>query len=233
MPGTGFPLLLAAAAGLVAGFGPDPIAGLSAKDAVALLLYAAGALWLTAWAVERARPSWRETAGALAMWAIFLASLTAVWVKRDAALEGLRSVAEDAGLSPPVAAVTSGGEVVVTRRRDGTFVLPASVNGQSHTFLFDTGASSVVLTIETARQLGVKVDDLQFRIPVYTANGRTFAAPTTIATLAIGPITLSRVAALVAGPGLLHQNLLGQTALDRLESYEVRGNRLVLRARNG
>ena len=116
---------------------------------------------------------------------------------------------------------------------DGTFVLPATVNGQIHSFLFDTGASSVVLTIETARQLGIRVEDLQFRVPVQTANGRTMAAPTLVASLTIGPITLSRIPALVAGPGLLHQNLLGQTALDQLESYEVRGNRLVLRAGKG
>jgi aspartyl protease family protein len=34
----------------------------------------------------------------------------------------------------------------------------------------------------------------------------------------------------VARPGMLEGNLLGQTFLERLESYEVRGKRLVLRA---
>jgi aspartyl protease family protein len=38
------------------------------------------------------------------------------------------------------------------------------------------------------------------------------------------------VPALVARPGMLGENLLGMTFLERLASYEVRGNRLVLRA---
>ena len=63
------------------------------------------------------------------------------------------------------------------------------------------------------------------------ANGRTMTAPVVLDRLSIGPITFTRVSALVAKPGLLTDNLLGQSVLGRLESYEVRGNRLVLRAR--
>jgi aspartyl protease family protein len=39
------------------------------------------------------------------------------------------------------------------------------------------------------------------------------------------------VPALVSRPGALRENLLGMTFLDRLASFEVRGDRLILRER--
>ncbi|HEX2725105.1 MAG TPA: TIGR02281 family clan AA aspartic protease, partial [Beijerinckiaceae bacterium] len=67
--------------------------------------------------------------------------------------------------------------------------------------------------------------------PVATANGRTMAAPVTLDSISVGSITERRVRALVARPGVLRENLLGMTFLERLASYEVRGNRLILRGR--
>lgn len=233
MTGHGLSALLGAAAGLLLLYGGSTLGPASTAEAVALLLYGAGALSLTAWAVGRARTGWRDAAGALVMWGVFVASLTGVYVKRDAAAEGLRSVAKEVGIGQPATIVTGAGEVAITRRRDGTFRVPASINDRPANFIFDTGASAVVLTGETARELGFKQEELRFRVPVLTANGRTLTAPVTLDRLSIGTIVLRRVPALVAGPALLHENLLGQTVLDRLESYEVRGNRLVLRAGKG
>ena len=124
-------------------------------------------------------------------------------------------------------------QFAVLRRRDGTFHLPATVNGRSFPFMFDTGASALVLTSETAAALGFRPEALRFRVPVLTANGATKAAPVILDEVALGPITFAKVPALVVGPGLLHENLLGQSVLDRLDSYQVRGNRLVLRAVKG
>jgi aspartyl protease family protein len=120
--------------------------------------------------------------------------------------------------------------VTVTRRIDGTFQVPARINDREVRFLFDTGASAVVLSAETAAAIGIPPESLKFRVPVSTANGRALAAPVTIDRLSIGPIEIRRVPALVAREGMLDGNLLGQTVLERLESYEVRGKRLVLRA---
>jgi aspartyl protease family protein len=47
----------------------------------------------------------------------------------------------------------------------------------------------------------------------------------------VGSITEKNVRALIARSGVLHANLLGMTFLERLGSYEVRGNRLILRAK--
>lgn len=121
-------------------------------------------------------------------------------------------------------------EAVVARRSSGGFMLIGDINGYTTRFIFDTGATSVVLMIETAKALGIKEADLSFSEPVYTANGRTLAAPYTIKTLSIGPITEKNVRALIAQRGTLTENLLGMTFLDRLTSYEVvSGNRLILR----
>lgn len=231
MAGAATAFLLLAASGLVALSGAPSVAGWPAFDVVTLLLYGAGALWLTGWAAERGRPTWRDAAGALAMWAVFVASLTGLYLNRDAAIDGFRSMVEEIAVSPNAATVTAEGEVTFTRRRGGMFTVAAQVNGREQSFMFDTGASAVVLTPASARELGFRDGDLRFRVPVWTANGSMLAAPVTLERLAIGPIVLTRVPALVAGPGLLHENLLGQSVLERLDSYEVRGNRLVLRAR--
>lgn len=227
------PLILLAAAGLVAILGPANVAGLPRQDAVAVLVFGAALTSLTRWAVQRARPSWRDAVGAILMWAVFVASLTGLYVRREAAIEGLRAMVEDLGIGDPVATVTGSGEVSVTRRSDGTFRVMGLVNGHAAGFMFDTGASMLVLTSETALKLGFRQADLRYRVPVSTANGSTLAAPVDLDSLVMGPITLSRVRALVVAPGLLQENLLGQSVLSRLDSYEVRGNRLVLRAGKG
>jgi aspartyl protease family protein len=58
------------------------------------------------------------------------------------------------------------------------------------------------------------------------------AAPVVIGELSVGPITERNVRALIARAGVLHANLLGMSFLERLGSYEVRGNRLILRAKS-
>jgi aspartyl protease family protein len=126
--------------------------------------------------------------------------------------------------------VGQGGEVSITRRGSGSFIVPGRVNDRDTRFIFDTGASTVVLTHRAAEAIGLKPDKLVYRVPVGTANGQALAAPVTLERMSVGPITLHRVPALVARPGMLAENLLGMTFLERLASYEVRGNRLVLRA---
>jgi aspartyl protease family protein len=127
--------------------------------------------------------------------------------------------------------VTPEGEVVAARRTDGSFLVKGEVNGHETRFIFDTGASTVVLTNETAKAIGLAPSNLLFMTPVSTANGVTMAAQVTIERLAVGSIDERRVRALVTKPGVLRENLLGMSFLERLASYEVRQNRLILRGR--
>lgn len=131
-------------------------------------------------------------------------------------------------LRPGSAVVGPGGTVTISRRSDVTFRLRADVNGRSQDFMFDTGASAVVLTAENAAALGIKPAPDEFQARVSTANGIAYTAPILIDSLTIGPITERRVDAMVAKPGALSGNLLGQSFLTRLPSYEVRGDRLIL-----
>jgi aspartyl protease family protein len=129
--------------------------------------------------------------------------------------------------------VTGSREVTVPRGGGGTYMVRVALNGARATpMLVDTGASALVLTEADARRAGIRVEDLSFSVPVQTANGPALTASTTVQTVAVGPIVERNVRALVARPGALTTSLLGHTFLDRLESYEVRGGRMVLRGRN-
>jgi aspartyl protease family protein len=52
-------------------------------------------------------------------------------------------------------------------------------------------------------------------------------APVTIDTMSIGPIVLRDVPAVVAKPGTLQENLLGQSFLARLRDYSVQSDRVI------
>jgi aspartyl protease family protein len=95
--------------------------------------------------------------------------------------------------------------------------------------LVDTGASTVVLKSVDAQKLGIDVEKLRYTVPVQTANGTTYAASVKIKGLAVGPIWINEVDALVSKPGTLKDSLLGMTFLNRLRSYEFSGDFLTLR----
>ena len=129
--------------------------------------------------------------------------------------------------------VTEGpaGEAIITKRQNGHFVVDARVNGTRAAFLFDTGASSMVIRAEDADKLGIDFGTLNFSISVSTANGAALAAETTLARVAVGRIAVKNVRALVAKPGALTENLLGMSFLEKLASYTVENNKLILRAK--
>jgi aspartyl protease family protein len=130
----------------------------------------------------------------------------------------------------PGHAATRGRTVAVARGPGGNFLVATQVNGARVTMVFDTGASSVVLTHEAAKAAGLPLEMLTYSVTVETANGRTRAAPVTLQTISVGGIVERDVTALIAQPGQLRQSLLGMSFLNRLEGWEVRGDRLVLRA---
>jgi aspartyl protease family protein len=92
----------------------------------------------------------------------------------------------------------------------------------------DTGASSVVLTYETAKAAGLPLELLDYNVDVETASGHTRAAKLTLDRLAIGKLVERSVPALVVPHGQMKTNLLGMSFLDRLQSWEVRSDKLML-----
>ena len=122
-----------------------------------------------------------------------------------------------------------GRNVEVVRGRGDDFALAAQINGARVPMVLDTGASSVVLTQEAAKAAGLPIEVLDYSVNVDTANGRTRAAPITLDRLAVGGLTERAVPALVVQRGQLKNNLLGMSFLNRLESWEVRGDKLRMR----
>jgi aspartyl protease family protein len=118
----------------------------------------------------------------------------------------------------------------IARGRAGDFSVRAQVNGARVSMVLDSGASAVVLTQEAAKAVGLPLEVLQYTTNVETANGRARAAPVTLDRITIGNIVERSVPALIAQPGALRTSLLGMTFLNRLESWEVRGDTLLLRA---
>jgi aspartyl protease family protein len=225
----GLAILMFAAALLVAYFGEKPIAGLSPEEVASIAALGAVALVIAGAITDAFRGRWAEGFRAVLLWAVIgLAFVAAYSFRQELSIVASRLAGE---LVPAETVVTSGGEVVVSRRINGSFIVGARANERELRFIFDTGATTVVLTPESARSIGINPEALSYSIPVSTANGRTMAAPITLDRLAVGPITAERVRALVTRPGLLRENLLGMTFLERLASYEVRNNRLILRGR--
>ena len=119
--------------------------------------------------------------------------------------------------------------VQIARRQGGEFALRARINGVPAPMVVDTGATSVVLTYETAKAAGLPLELLEYDVDVETAGGHTKAARLTLDRLAIGKLVERSVPALVVPHGTMKTNLLGMSFLDRLESWEMRADRLMLR----
>jgi aspartyl protease family protein len=124
---------------------------------------------------------------------------------------------------PPVSAVQ------IARGQNGEFNVQVKINGVVSPMVIDTGATSVVLTYETAKAIGLPLEVLEYDVELETAAGHTRAARVTLDRLAIGKLVERSVPALVVQRGQMKINLLGMSFLNRLESWEVRGERLVLR----
>lgn len=112
--------------------------------------------------------------------------------------------------------------------RSGHFELQAEVNGTPVRFLVDTGATFVMLSPADARRVGFPPERLTFDALVSTANGVASVARVNLQEIKAGQLTVRGVGALV-GQRPMAVSLLGMNFLRRLDGYEVRNGRLVLR----
>jgi aspartyl protease family protein len=119
--------------------------------------------------------------------------------------------------------------VQISRGQGGEFAVSAKINGAATPMVVDSGATSVVLTYESAKAVGLPLELLDYDVDLETAGGHTKAARVTLDRLAIGKLVERSVPALVVPHGQMKTNLLGMSFLDRLESWEVRADSLMLR----
>ena len=118
--------------------------------------------------------------------------------------------------------------VQIARGHAGEFALSAKINGVKAPMVIDTGATSVVLTWETAKAIGLPLEMLEYDVDVETAGGHTKAARLTLDRLSVGHLAEKSIPALVVPRGQMKTNLLGMSFLDRLESWGVQADRLML-----
>jgi len=213
-------------AALIASNDQDAIANLLSHDTGSLALKLALAIFVGGLVLTLYRDRLSKALEALLFWAVLGLLLVVGYSYRfELSDVGDRVIAE---LMPGHVA-SHGRRVEVVRGHGGDFAVGAHINGARVPMVLDTGASSVVLTQEAAKAAGLPLEVLVYNVNVDTANGRTRAAPVTLDRLAVGGLTERAVPALVAQPGQLKNNLLGMTFLNRLESWEVRGDRLRMR----
>ena len=118
--------------------------------------------------------------------------------------------------------------VEIPRGQAGEFALNVKINGVKAPMVIDTGATSVVLTWETAKAIGLPIEMLEYNVDVETAGGHTKAARLTLDRLAVGGLVEKSIPALVVPRGQMKTNLLGMSFLDRLESWGVQADKVML-----
>jgi aspartyl protease family protein len=207
-----------------------PIIGLDHGSFARVAFGAALLFWLALAGARRAGPGGLvRVVGGVTVWTMLFVGLTGVYAYRFELSDiADRVIAE---LLPDEPEIGRGGEVIVNRRIGGEFVVPGKVDGTPVAFIFDTGASTVVLRAQDAANVGIDTAGLDFDAPVITANGAAMAATTRLDKISVGPIVVRNVRALVAKPGTLSESLLGMSFLERLQSYSVERGRLVLKAK--
>lgn len=132
------------------------------------------------------------------------------------------------GALDPASPRTQGEEMLLTAREDGHFYVRGTINGADVLFMVDTGATDIVLTMETAARAGFSPDTLRFDGMAQTANGSVRTAGVRLGELTIGDVTLRDMPASV-NEGALNNNLLGMRFLRTLKSWRVEGETLILR----
>ena len=226
-------LLVGVGAFLLLRSDPDLFSGLGTGEILSII---AGVLLAALYIVSLINDGQTRLMQALRYVVVWLAigfSLIAGYSYREEISAVVSRVGGELMPSGQVVSVDTGDEgetaVRVRRRLDGHFAVRASVNGQSMTLMVDTGASSVVLKPADAERAGIDLSSLSYTVAVDTANGTTYAAAARIRTLAVGPLIVRNVDALVAKPGTVKENLLGMSFLRRLRSYEFANDYLTLR----
>lgn len=227
-------LLIISALILVLYHDQGTIAGLQSSNFAGLMASVALLIWIGSSVLRDYSGKYGRALKDLTTWTGITLILVTLYTFRIELMEGSERVLQQlmpAGTNISLSPYNNERATVrIRKKNNGHFIINTLTNNKPLTMLLDTGASTVVLSANDARAIGIDTTKLRYVIPVDTANGKTLAARITIKSLAVGPIKLRRIEALVAGEGDLRESLLGMSFLNRLRSYEVTGDFLVLRS---
>lgn len=221
----GLALVLTHDSGTIAGFDNADFAGI--VTALALLIFLGSGL------LRRYTGGLTGALRDAVLWGLLALVLVAGYSYRDQLMPVAARIAGEIvpGMPLDIEEGKSGTPSVRIRKQsDGQFVAHAQVNDSRVRMIVDTGASLVVLTPEDARDAGIGVNELNYSVPMQTANGITTGARIRLRSLKVGGLEVRNIDALVARPGTLRESLLGMSFLSRLRSYEFSGDFLTLRS---
>lgn len=105
---------------------------------------------------------------------------------------------------------------------NGQYLTTGSINGRPVSFLVDTGATSISMSMADARRLGVSVDRSN---PVYvgTAGGQVIGYPVLLNSVKVGGLKASYVHGIVLESGFTGEILLGMTFLKHVNIKHEKG----------
>lgn len=131
-----------------------------------------------------------------------------------------------AGTSAPLLAMSA---AEIKANTGGHFITDISVNGSTLKALIDTGASAVAMSYEDAELADINPRNLDFNVPVQTANGTVQAARVSIDRVEVDGVRVENVEGLVLPKGALTGTLLGMSYLSRLSSFRIEDGVLYLK----
>ena len=119
-------------------------------------------------------------------------------------------------------------ETVLEREGNGHFYTHARVNDAELVhFLVDTGATSVALTVDDARRLGIPVDPAEFTVIGEGASGLVRGKEVMLKSVEVDGKRVDNVRGVVLEGSRL--SLLGQAYLSRMGEVEMSGDYMVLK----
>jgi aspartyl protease family protein len=163
-----------------------------------------------------------------------LALVAAVIVPRlaEKATEGFAAPSGATSMRPPPSAApdpSAGGRTFMVRRDNrGHYNVEGRVDGRRMDFVVDTGATIIAIPVREAAKLGIHPAKRDYTAQIRTANGTIMAAPTQLARVEVGGLTVRDVAAVILPDEALSENLLGMSFLSRLRRFEFAEGRLVM-----
>lgn len=144
-----------------------------------------------------------------------------------AAAESPRSRPVRAAVAEVPARSGWGGETRLMRAPNGHFFATALVNGQPVEFVVDTGATTVALTVDDARRIGIPFSPAAFEVIGTGASGPVRGQEILIESISLdGKEVRALRGAVLEG---LETSLLGQSYLSRIGQITISGDRMILR----
>ncbi len=122
---------------------------------------------------------------------------------------------------PYMATEKDNGVIEIKSSNDNHFYIMLNINNANILFLIDTGATSTTITERDAKRIGLDTNNLNYNIPVSTANGTSYIAKINKdVDVKLKNININSLDVFVS-KDLSGNSLLGMNFLNKLKGYKV------------